>query len=1110
MAAYRQVMERANNVAQEAYDPYGGQLTAGVSGDQARASQSINSAVDAATPYYRQAAGAMNLGLQSTSVGQGYFSDAGAMLSNASNLTANVPGSITPEKFSGAAVEQYMNPYTQNVIDTTMANINRNNSIQAAGLTSNGIKSGNAFGGDRMGLAQAELARGQSMSSDQTIAGLWNQNYSQALGEFNNQQGVKLSAAQADRASALQKAAQAAQIGQAYAGVGSNYLSAGSQFGSLAGTEAGMGQGYGSLYLNQGQGQLASGALQQATDQAGLSAAYQQWQAQQSFPYAQTQWLSGIQSGLGSLSGGTSSTTGPAPNPFNQIIGAGTMAAGLFSDERVKEDIKEVGETHDGQKVYTYRYKGLPQTHMGLIAQEVEGDHPEAVGVSGGVKTVDYKAATRDAEVRRAAGGGVMPYGGMSFIPQIETKHGAGVGIPTARAPEDKPTDFKAAGSAINKLVDGMNLPQTGQTSAVAGASSGMMGGVQFPIFGNVQPSAGFGGMPAMFAAGGAVRRRGVAPRLRGYASGGSAFADRMDAVMEAVSNGDFDPVGANYTAFAPPGLLARGETVPVPRERPVDLEPIRTGGVYAAGEPPMTEARAAANFAGNDMALPAAITGSAGDDMPSNVMAFDRAAPRRGLGVVTDAAPMAAPVARPGIVGAGTQYERPETAAPEPQAGFGGLFEKAQGLMPHLSDHAKTALVTAGLAMMASRSPNVGNAIGEGGLAGMNAYAGSQKAERDAAMDAAKMANDQTRLGYEGQRVGLAADEARRSAAMAKLIPNGKGGMMPNPAYLAQLRAETEISDKSKPVLLGYSNGQGIYGVKNADGSYTDPISGKPVAEAVGAAESSAGLSGDEFLATRPEGERELVKKIANYDIDPKSLSSKGGHRERLLAAAAQYEPTFSQSNYASRYATRKDFTSGKSAQNLSSFNTTLGHLDTLDKAVDKLGNSDYPWWNSISGKAAVAGGNTKYAAAQKDFQTARTAVSDELTRAFRGSGGNVHDIKAWEAAIDQSDSPAALKAAVKQATELLRSRIESVGDAYNRGMGTQREAPELLSPKARKTLDRVLGHEGADGERGGEKTGAKPSAAGLATVSSKSEYDALKSGAEFIGSDGKRYRKP
>lgn len=52
------------------------------------------------------------------------------------------------------------------------------------------------------------------------------------------------------------------------------------------------------------------------------------------------------------------------------LAGLGTSLLGLLSDERAKTDIKPVGRTFDGRVVYTYRYKGHPATHMGIMAQE--------------------------------------------------------------------------------------------------------------------------------------------------------------------------------------------------------------------------------------------------------------------------------------------------------------------------------------------------------------------------------------------------------------------------------------------------------------------------------------------------------------------------------------------------------------------------------------------------------------------------------------------------------------------------------------------------------------------------------------------------------------------
>lgn len=78
-----------------------------------------------------------------------------------------------------------------------------------------------------------------------------------------------------------------------------------------------------------------------------------------------------------------------------QQIGKGLNVASkifsLFSDERLKENIEEVGMTKGGLPVYTYNYKGDPTPQMGVMAQEVAKKQPDALGPTvGGFKTVQY------------------------------------------------------------------------------------------------------------------------------------------------------------------------------------------------------------------------------------------------------------------------------------------------------------------------------------------------------------------------------------------------------------------------------------------------------------------------------------------------------------------------------------------------------------------------------------------------------------------------------------------------------------------------------------------------------------------------------------------------
>lgn len=75
------------------------------------------------------------------------------------------------------------------------------------------------------------------------------------------------------------------------------------------------------------------------------------------------------------------------------MLGNPAMAPILFSDRRLKTDIRKVGKTDDGQNVYAYRYKGDKRMHLGLMAQEVEKKTPGAVVDVGGYKAVDYRKA---------------------------------------------------------------------------------------------------------------------------------------------------------------------------------------------------------------------------------------------------------------------------------------------------------------------------------------------------------------------------------------------------------------------------------------------------------------------------------------------------------------------------------------------------------------------------------------------------------------------------------------------------------------------------------------------------------------------------------------------
>lgn len=75
-------------------------------------------------------------------------------------------------------------------------------------------------------------------------------------------------------------------------------------------------------------------------------------------------------------------------------VGAIASVAGLFSDARLKTGIILLDRRDDGIGHYLFRYKGSEQVYLGVLAQEVQQVHPEAVMLDddSGFFKVDYAA----------------------------------------------------------------------------------------------------------------------------------------------------------------------------------------------------------------------------------------------------------------------------------------------------------------------------------------------------------------------------------------------------------------------------------------------------------------------------------------------------------------------------------------------------------------------------------------------------------------------------------------------------------------------------------------------------------------------------------------------
>lgn len=366
--AYTQVLGQANNVAQTPYQNYPGQLQADFSPMQQQGFDVIGSAPGIQAPYFNAAAQdftnataplATSMQPYVDQARQQYQNVAGSNLqgavspwqAQAAQGFANGSQQLTPAQYSGAAIQQYQSPYTQQVVDATQAQFNNQNAQAQNQLRGNAASQG-ALGGDRLGVAQGVLAGQQQLAQAPVIAGLENTGFQTAQNEFNNQQQTALTAQQQSQAlqqqaaqgyaglggqsltAAQQQAALQQQAGQGFAGLGQNELGAAQAQGWLN-AQAGSGMaGLGNAALQgtitSGNALLGAGAQQQQQAQTGLNIPFQQWQAQNAYPYQTTGWLANIAEGLGGSSGGIGSTTTPGASVGSQIAGGAIATTGVL------------------------------------------------------------------------------------------------------------------------------------------------------------------------------------------------------------------------------------------------------------------------------------------------------------------------------------------------------------------------------------------------------------------------------------------------------------------------------------------------------------------------------------------------------------------------------------------------------------------------------------------------------------------------------------------------------------------------------------------------------------------------------------------------------------
>lgn len=292
MSDYTQgLIARANAIAAEPYQLYGGPRVAGFTQDTQRAFDQT-----------RQAAGAF----------QSPLTQAFSLTNQATQrggLQSAAPYMDSASRTFPSSVQQYMDPYQQNVIDRASQLATRTFREQLMPSIESRFIRGGQYGSSAMQESAQRAARDVTEQLQQQAAAQLSQGY-QTAGQLFGQDQSRM-------AGLAQLAGQLGGQEQA------NLLQAGQQFGNL-------GQLAQQLGLQGASALDTIGQMQQGLNQRNLDTAYKDFLNQTQYPRQTIDWMSSVIRGLPAPMSSQETKVGPAdmyqPSPLLQL---GSAAAGL-------------------------------------------------------------------------------------------------------------------------------------------------------------------------------------------------------------------------------------------------------------------------------------------------------------------------------------------------------------------------------------------------------------------------------------------------------------------------------------------------------------------------------------------------------------------------------------------------------------------------------------------------------------------------------------------------------------------------------------------------------------------------------------------------------------
>lgn len=487
-----------------------------------------------------------------------------------------------------------------------------------------------------------------------------------------------------------------------------------------------------------------------------------------------------------------------------------------------------------------------------------------------------------------------------------------------------------------------------------------------------------------------------------------------------------FDAFGA---VGAAPNVRALSEQAGMVVPQSAGLPPIAS----APPDPAVTDIAGGMQGAGPTPAVPLPSPHPAEADTPATDVSAASRRPAANL------VPPAAPV-------------MPTAAPPEPSM-FGRL---GGGLMNGLERNSNLLLAMgAGFA----GAPNIGQAISRASSAAIPAHAADVK-----------------------QQLTLQAQTYGTKALIDAGVPVQQAIAAAGDLDLKKALIQNYIVDRAKKVVkIGQDPNTGADIMAQHD-PFTGKFESIDISKiAPGTATSAeAEITGPDYLAslreTNPDRARK-VEAIINGDAPfPTGNAATKPINQTLIRDVYRAEPGVSASDFSTRQNVRKDYSSGNAAKVTKAVNTAITHGAGLEKAIADLGNFSLApgITNAVTG-AVKKQYDTAYQKARKEFDVNAENFVRELDFVISGGRPTVSGAAHQRSAFDINASPEENMAALRKATELMKGRLDSHAEGFNKGMRTQREGVDFVDPPNRAVYKKLLG----------ERDHAPAAAAGVPSVS-------------------------